>query len=68
MGSYKWGYKSLVWVISMVTLLRTPLITTHEPPSTVRARSSWPLMWLSSTSMVRLLGSHLGGALGVSEK
>ena len=32
-GSYKWGYKFLTWVISIVTLLITPLITTHEPPS-----------------------------------
>ena len=23
----------LIWVISIVTLLKTPLITTHEPPS-----------------------------------
>ena len=25
----------LIWVITIVTLLITPLITTHEPPSTV---------------------------------
>ena len=25
----------LIWVINTVTLLITPLITTHEPPSTV---------------------------------
>ena len=25
----------LIWVITMVTLLLTPLITTHEPPSRV---------------------------------
>ena len=25
----------LIWVISIVTLLITPLITTHEPPSTL---------------------------------
>ena len=25
----------LIWVISIVTLLITPLITTHEPPSRV---------------------------------
>ena len=31
MGSYKWGYKSLIWVTSIVTLL----ITTHEPLSRV---------------------------------
>ena len=36
MGSYTWGYKSLIWVISIVTLLITLLITTHEPPSRVR--------------------------------
>ena len=33
MGSYKWSYKSLLWVISIVTLLLIPLITTCEPPS-----------------------------------
>ena len=44
MGSYKWGYESVIWVISMVTLrtllsvyrltlLISLLITTHEPPS-----------------------------------
>ena len=27
MGSYKWGYKSPNWVITIVTLLITPLIT-----------------------------------------
>ena len=40
MGSYKWAYKSpnpLIWVIAIVTLLITSLITTHEPPSTVQA-------------------------------
>ena len=26
-------YKSLIWVISVVTLLITPRITTHEAPS-----------------------------------
>ena len=35
MGSHKWGYKSLIWVIRIVTLLVTLLITTHEPPSRV---------------------------------
>ena len=35
MGSCKWGYISpLIWVLSIVTRLRTLLITTHEPPST----------------------------------
>ena len=32
MGSYK--LSPLIWVISLVTLLITPLRTTHEPPST----------------------------------
>ena len=32
MGRYKWGYKSPS-DISIVTLLITPLIATHEPPS-----------------------------------
>ena len=33
MGSFKWGYKSLVLLMTIVTLLITPLITTHGPPS-----------------------------------
>ena len=33
MGSYKWGYKPLKWVMTIVALLITPLTTTHEPPS-----------------------------------
>ena len=33
MGSYKWGYKSIIWVLIMVALLIPLLITTHEPPS-----------------------------------
>ena len=33
MGSYKWVYKSPNMVIIIVTLLKTPLTTTHEPPS-----------------------------------
>ena len=33
MGSYnKWVISPLRWVVSIVTLLTTPLITTHEPP------------------------------------
>ena len=32
LGSYKWGYNTLIRVISLVTLLITPRITTHEPP------------------------------------
>ena len=28
----------LIWVMNMVTLLITPLITTHEPPSRVDTR------------------------------
>ena len=35
MGSYKWVLSPLIWVISIVTLLITPLISTHEPPSMV---------------------------------
>ena len=27
----------LIWVITIVTLLITPLITTHEPPSTYKS-------------------------------
>ena len=39
MGSYKWGYKSpnAVWVTSIVTLLRTLCVTTHEPPSRLQS-------------------------------
>ena len=36
MGSYKWSYKSLNMAYNyIVTLLVSPLITTHEPPSRV---------------------------------
>ena len=35
MGSYKWSYK----IKTIVTLLFTPLITSHEPPS--RLSSVW---------------------------
>ena len=42
MGSYKYGYKSLIWVIikviTIVALLISPLITIHEPPSSVVGR------------------------------
>ena len=41
MGSYKWRYKPPIWVIIIATLLITPLITTHEPPSKVRVLGSW---------------------------
>ena len=36
----------LVWVISIATLLITPLITTHEPPSIKysRQRSIWQVL------------------------
>ena len=33
MGSYSGIIGPLIWVITIVTLLITPLITTHEPPS-----------------------------------
>ena len=35
MGSYKWviSISPLTGVIIVVALLKTPLITTHEPPS-----------------------------------
>ena len=32
-GRYKWVISPIKWVISIVTLLITLLITTHEPPS-----------------------------------
>ena len=35
MGSYKWGYKSLIWAISIAILLLALLVTTHEPPSSL---------------------------------
>ena len=36
MGSYKYGLQCpLIWVITMVTLLITPLIPTHVPPSKI---------------------------------
>ena len=35
---------SLVWLIIIVTLLITPLITTHEPPSKLQQR---PLLFLN---------------------
>ena len=38
MGSYKYGYKSLKWVIAIAALLISPLITIHEPPSSVVGR------------------------------
>ena len=41
MGSYKWGYAPLIWVISIVTLLIALLIiTTHEPPRN-RIHEAW---------------------------
>ena len=33
MGSYKWVISPLIWLISIVTLIITPFISTHEPPS-----------------------------------
>ena len=33
MGSYMSGYKSLIWSITIVILLITPLLTSHEAPS-----------------------------------
>ena len=33
MGIYKWVISPLIWVISIVTLLITLRITTHEAPS-----------------------------------
>ena len=34
MGSYKWVISDpLIWSATIVTLLITPLITIHEPPS-----------------------------------
>ena len=34
-GSYKWVTSPPRWVVSIVTLLITPLVTSHEPPSRV---------------------------------
>ena len=37
---YKWVISPLIWVISIVTLLITLLLTTHEPPSNEGVLSS----------------------------
>ena len=42
-GSYKWGYKSLIWVIGIVTLLISLLITTQPPSIGVGARELYSL-------------------------
>ena len=34
MGSYKWVISPLIWLISIVTLIRTPFITTHLKETT----------------------------------
>ena len=55
----------LIWVIVMVTLLITPLITTHEPPSSQRHNASRADMKAKPTSSSR--GRPVSGTLlGVS--
>ena len=50
MHSYKWSYKSLIWAITIVTLLIliSPLVTPHEPPS-----SSSFIYWKGSRLKIR---------------
>ena len=64
MGSYKWGYK----VISKVAIIRThirglvsPLVTTHEPPSTVQDES---MVFLLKTPYVFDVSIQDTGRLG----
>ena len=38
-GRYKWVISPLIWVLSIVTLLITLLISTHEPPSSPDSRT-----------------------------
>ena len=48
-GSDKWGFTSLTWVVSILTLLKTLSITTHEPPSRVESETNanYPLQILN---------------------
>ena len=69
MGSYKWGYKSIIWVSIMVALLIPPLITTHEPPSTGEPSSCLGFRGLRGfsglTSLISAL-SYVGFSTGPS--
>ena len=40
-GSYNWVISPPIWAITIVTLLITLLITTHEPPSRSGACGFW---------------------------
>ena len=53
MGSYKWVISPLIWLISIVTLIITPFITTHEPP---RPLASMRIVDAGSQSHLRGLG------------
>ena len=52
----------LIWVISIVILLLTLLITTHEPPSTGSAGSYSVLFFIA----FRVLGSRLIGLVSLN--
>ena len=57
----------LIWVITIVTLLITPLITTHEPPSSAYPGISQPCrgrsrhFWLELVIAWRFMGSYKSG-------
>ena len=51
MGSYKWGSKSPKKIITLVTLLITPLKTTHEPPSRIWGFKAWQASWSSGSGL-----------------
>ena len=57
MSSYKWGYKSPN--ISIVTLLMTPLITTHELAST-SLQALHTLGFIDATQAFRVLEVFYG--------
>ena len=54
------GLCPLIWVISIVTLLITPLITTHEPPSKLN-RIPQRLMTLLSNNNAASFWKHSAG-------
>ena len=70
-GSYKWSYMSLVWVITIVILLITPVITTHGAPSKKAhplTQSSWQVpchkTWLHNSRRLGVEGLGLIGFRG----
>ena len=65
MGSYKSRVLSpLIWVTLIVTLLLTPLMTTHEPPSrhVRKAQRDCQLPSTRLSGSVRAQGSRLPGS------